>query len=57
MWLTWPTENAQFEVLASLAMRFEANTSKFFAVFDSMVALIDCSDAETLRSGNFYAEK
>ena len=42
-------------MLVSLAMQFKANTSKLFAVFDYLVVLIDCSDVEMLRSGDFCA--
>ena len=47
--------NTQSVVFASRAMQFEANTSKFFAAFDGLVALISCSDAEMLRFGDFCA--
>ena len=38
---------------ASLAVQFEADISKFFAVFDCLplVVLIDCSEAKMSRSG------
>ena len=36
-------------------MRFEANTSKFFAVSDGLVVLSACSDAKMSRSGDFCA--
>ena len=33
-------------------MQFEADISKFFAIFNGLVVLTDCSDAEVLRSGD-----
>ena len=44
-------------VPVSLAMQFKANTSKFFTVFDCLIVLIDCSDAEMSRSGHFCVDK
>ena len=37
-------------------MQFEANTSNFFTIFDSLVVLTAYSDAKMSRSGNFYAD-
>ena len=48
-------KNARFVALVSLAVRFEANTSKFFTNFDCFVVLTDCSGAEMSRSGDFCA--
>ena len=41
----------------SIAVRFEASRSKFFADFDCFVVLTDCLDAEMLRSGDFCANR
>ena len=38
--------NTRFVVRVSHAMRFKANTSKFFAVSDGLMVLIAGSDAE-----------
>ena len=38
-------------------MRFEANTSKFFPVFDCLVVLTGCSDAKMTRSDDFCADR
>ena len=45
--------NPQFVEPVSLAMQFEANASKFFAVFNCLIVLTDCSDAEMSRSSDF----
>ena len=50
-------QNTRFVALVSLAVRFEANKSNFFANFDCFVVLTDCSDAEILRSGDFCADR
>ena len=42
--------------LVSLAVRFETSTSKFFADFNCLVVLTDCSDAEMSRSGDFLRQ-
>ena len=47
-------QTTQFVALVSLAMRFEANTSKFFADF---VVFTDCSDVKMSRSGDFCADR
>ena len=41
----------------SLAMQFEANTSMFFAVFDCLVVVTECSDPEKSRSVDFRADR
>ena len=50
-------QNTRFVALVSLAVQFEANTSKFFVDFDCFVALTDCLDAKISRSGDFYADR
>ena len=50
-------QNSQFVALVSLAMRFEANTSKLFANFNCFVMLTDCSDAKMSRSVDFCADR
>ena len=58
MWLIgMANRNTQFIVPVSLALRFEANIFKFFAVFDCLVVDTDCSDAKMSRSGNFCADR
>ena len=47
------TQNQPFVALVAGVVPFQANSSQFFAVFDSMVAITTHPGAQNSRSGRF----
>ena len=47
------TQNQPFAALVASIVRFQANPSQFFAVFDSLVASTTHTGAQNSRSGRF----
>ena len=49
-------QKTRFVVPVSVAIQFDANKDKFFAVFDCLIVFSDCSDSQVSRSGDFCAD-